>query len=282
MPVSAGLLSSRTGPRYRIDNHSHHPSGMYARYFHDRLDFFADALVDRPPADAGPTVAGANLVDGGALDTLLSAYAQAHGINDRRAAATDWSKFFFARLIIPTVVIQTGAGRPLDLDPAHWQLHYREDGTAAYFVFDREPLIARAAPGDMASLIDTVMSPLMAALAADCGLSPRVFASNAAMYYAWALDQLDEQNRAPAAARQQARALLEAPKRPNDDGDNPFHAPFKSLAAGARDGNGEPTAECRRLCCVRDLDPTLALCANCPRVITYAAPADTQATSHVS
>lgn len=254
---------------------------MYARFFHDRLDFFADALTDQAPADAGPAVAGADLVEGRGLDPLLSAYAGAHDIGNRRAAATDWSKFFFARLIIPTVVIQTGAGHRLDLDPAHWRVHYREDGTASHFVFDRDPLTEQAAPGDMASLIDTVMSPLMAALATDCGLSPRVFASNAAMYYAWALDQLDEQNRAPAAARQQARALLDAPKRPHDGGHNPFHAPFKSLAAGARDGNGEPTAECRRLCCVRDLDPNLALCANCPRVITYAEP-DAVATTGVS
>lgn len=242
---------------------------MYARFFHDRLEFAADALCREAPAETGPVVAGPALMSGAALDPLLGQYAAARGLVDRRAAATDWSKFFFARLIIPVTVIQCASGRRLDLDPAHWRVQCRDDGTIAHFIFDRDPL-GLPAPGDVSSLVDAVMTPLTAALVADCRLAPRVFASNAAMYYAWALDQLAQQGRIAAADLAPAQALLAQANRP-DGGHNPFHVPFKPLAAGAHDGNGEPTTECRRLCCVRDLDPSLGLCANCPRAISYPA-----------
>lgn len=241
---------------------------MYARYFHDPLDYFADALSAEVPDESGPAIEGSALVSGDGLAAALQPFAAAHGIADPRAAATEWSKYFFARLIIPTVVIQTATTRRLDLDPAHWRAHCRADGTVARFVFDRPPLTEEPAPGDMGSLIDAVMTPLIAALKAQRGLSARVYASNAAMYYVWALDQLDAQNRTPDTGRRAARALLDTPRRP-DGGFNPFHAPLKMLAPGARDGDGEPSRDCRRLCCVRDLDASLGLCANCPRAITY-------------
>lgn len=127
------------------------------------------------------------------------------------------------------MVIQCTSGRRLDLDPALWRAHCREDGTIAQFVFDHDPL-GPPASGDVSSLVDAVMTPLTSALVADCGLSPRVIGSNAALYYAWALDQLAEQNRI--GSEQLAPALLESPTRPGG-GHNPFHAAFKPLAAGA-------------------------------------------------
>ena len=240
---------------------------MYARFFPRRFEFAANALCrDAVPA-GGPVIAGRALVCGDALDTVLPRFAAARALTDRRAAASEWSKFFFARLIIPVVVVQCATGRRLDLDPARWRVSCREDGTIAHFIFDHDPLGAPA-PGDMSALIDAVMTPLASALAADCRLSPRVFSANGAVYYAWVLDQLTEQHRTEPGGLAPARTLLDSPARP-DGGPNPFHAAFKPLAAGAHDGEGAPTRECRRLCCVRDLDPSLPLCANCPRAITY-------------
>ncbi len=258
---------------------------MFARFFHDRLDFAADALCRAAEAAGGPIIEGHALVSGEALDTVLRRYAEAHGIADRRAAASDWSKFFFARLIIPALVIQCSSGQRLDLDPASWRAYCREDGTIAHFVFDADPL-GPPAPGDVSSLVDTVITPLATALAARCRLSSRVFGSNAAVYYVWTLDQLGAQARIPPARLAPARALLDSSTRP-DGGHNPFHAAFKPLVAGARDGDGAPVRQCRRLCCVRDLDPSLPLCANCPRAITYPdtggrARADEPATARVS
>ncbi|MGB7757654.1 MAG: siderophore-iron reductase FhuF [Salinisphaera sp.] len=203
---------------------------MFARFFHDRLDFAADALCRAAEAAGGPIIEGHALVSGEALDTVLRRYAEAHGIADRRAAASDWSKFFFARLIIPALVIQCSSGQRLDLDPASWGAYCREEGTIAHFVFDADPL-GPPAPGDASSLVDAVMTPIVTALATDCGLSPRVFASNAAVYYVWALDQLGAQAQITPAQLAPARALLDASTRP-DGGRNPFHAALQAAGSG--------------------------------------------------
>lgn len=240
---------------------------MYAEYFQEPLVAFADVLTDRAHTGTDAGLAGTELVSGHALPPLLHRFAREQGIGAHRAATTEWSKYFFARLIIPALVVQIRTGRSLDLAPERWRAHCHADGTLSYLVFEHDPLGNGSFSFGLASLIDAVLQPVMDALARACGLSTRVFASNAAMYYAWALEQLKAQPGTPRATLESARALLDSPRRP-DGGFNPFHAPFKTLPPGARDGNGEPITQCRRLCCVRDLDPTLALCENCPRIVT--------------
>lgn len=237
---------------------------MYAHCFPEHLAFFADAFTRDPSGPACLIVPGQALVSGQSLDRVIHLFANSHEIRDRRAAATDWSKYFFARLIVPTVVIQHTMARRIDFAPGNWQVHCRDDGTASRFVFGHGPAAKTGPPDALSSLIDHVLSPLIAALVTHVRLSPRVFASNAAMYFAWALEQL-----APLTSRQhKLHALLASPRR-SDGGYNPFYSPFKSLPGNALDGDGKPTRRCRKLCCVRDLDPALALCANCPRAITY-------------
>lgn len=243
---------------------------MYAHCFPDHLAFFADAFSREAPAESHFMVSGREFVSGHPLAAILRLFADARGIGDHRAAVTDWSKFFFARLIVPTVMIQAATARPLDLASSHWCIHFRNDGTISRFVFDRDPLMAEGASIGMASLIDDVVAPLITVLVAECRLSPRVFASNAAMYFAWAVDQLDPGcGGSHTGQNQAARTLLGSPRRPGDGGYNPFYAPFKSLPPGALDGRGNPIQRCRKLCCVRDLDPSLDLCVNCPRAVTY-------------
>lgn len=242
---------------------------IFASYFPGCLEFFADALSVEAPDDTGPVIEGHELISGTALSEVLPLFAASRDIGARRATATDWSKYFFARLIVPVVVIENATGCALDLSPGGWRIHCREDGTVSRFVFRRDPLSYKP-DASMASLIDEVMTPLIALLAGDCGLSSRVFTSNAAMYYAWAVTQLDQQCGRPSTpACRAVLGLLEAPQR-GDGGYNPFHNPFKALPPGSLDGNGEPIRVCRRLCCVRDLEPSLGLCTDCPRAITYA------------
>lgn len=62
---------------------------MYARFFHNRLEFAADALCRDAAAAGGPIVDGRSLVCGDVPDTVLCRYADAREIADRRAAATD-------------------------------------------------------------------------------------------------------------------------------------------------------------------------------------------------
>ena len=239
---------------------------MHGECFHDQLAFAAGLFVvdDRATATHGQ----AALADPAALGDLLAAHGAANDAQDSRAVASQWSKWVFARLIIPSVVLQCSLNRRIDFKAHPAGFDIDTDGTPTRFVFAAPPLGAPGTGHDFSSLIDDALAPVIAALCRGPGLSPRVYGSNAAMYYCWALEQLTAQERGVDTTRAAALALTETPHRP-DGGSNPFHAPFKALAPGARDGQGMPATECRRLCCVRDLDAAWGLCSNCPRVIAY-------------
>lgn len=244
---------------------------MFAECFHDNLAFAA-TLIRLATNNDDATLPADTLADTAALAPMLAAHGRDTDTHEPRALASQWSKFCFARLIIPSVVIQCSHDRAIDFATTPWRLTENADGTPGAFVFARDPLGAPGTGHDFSAMIDTVMQPVTATLCSGWGLSPRVYASNAAMYYAWAIDQLAAQARGVPNALAAARALTATRTRP-DGGANPFHAPFKTLAPGATDGLGEPTRECRRLCCVRDLDPAWDLCSNCPRAVSWPATA---------
>ncbi|RJS93477.1 siderophore-iron reductase FhuF [Salinisphaera sp. Q1T1-3] len=238
---------------------------MHPECFHDNLSFARTLFVIQPdePAGASPSAA---LADATAITPMLSCYSRSCGACEPRAVASQWSKFVFARLVIPSLVLQCCLDRAIDFRTAPWAFTRGEDGTPAGFVFAADPLGPVGTGHDYSSLIDDAISPVIGALCAGAGLARRVYASNASMYFAWALEQLEGQRRGQRHALAAARDLVESAARP-DGGFNPFHAPFKTLPQGCCDGNGEPASECRRLCCVRDLDACWGLCSNCPRAV---------------
>ncbi|NNC22587.1 siderophore-iron reductase FhuF [Salinisphaera sp. USBA-960] len=238
----------------------------HAHFFSGNLQAFADVFSAQPWPQAEVVVPGIDLIAGHSLDPLLQTFANTCDLEDRRATISQWSKYFFARLIIPATVIEHGTSSGLVLSADRWHAACAADGTVKHFVFARDPVTDNRRAGDMTSLIDDVIAPMTATLAAASGLSARVFSSNATMYYNWVLEQLAHQAASPNTILRRARSLMNTPVRP-DGGFNPFYAQFKTLSPGARDGNGEPTEQCRRLCCVQDCDPSLGLCANCPRAI---------------
>lgn len=242
---------------------------MYAECFHDNLAFaaalFACSRALPPSAQTSQA-----LTEPTALWPLLARHGRAHGAAEPRAIASQWSKYVFARLIIPTVVLQCSLDRAVDFTATRWGFSLEDDATPAVVHFCDDPLGATGTGADFGSLIDDAIMPLIGALRAAAGLSPRVYASNAAMYYAWALDQLGGQARGQPGPLGRARALLTTPAR-IDGGFNPFHAPHRAVPPGTHDGDGQCVDHCRRLCCVRDLDPAWGLCANCPRAMQYPA-----------
>lgn len=243
---------------------------MFAHYFHDNLAGFGATFTQKRPDHDGPAIAGSRLAEPQTLARLVDRYATAHGYQNRRASASQWSKFFFSHLIIPTLVSQLGTNQTHDMRSDHWQCLFSADGVPVAFRFHESPSI----PGDAAdfsSLVDDAMGPIVSALYADCRLSPRVFWSNAAMYFIWALGELETQQRLPAERLARARALLDSPQRA-DGGLNPFYHAHKTLPPGTLDGNHQPASHCRRLCCLRDLDPMWGLCPDCPRAMYYPDP----------
>lgn len=243
---------------------------MFAHYFHDNLAGFAYILTREAPDCAERVVAGPQLSTQTALGQLVDRYAADQGYRNRRAAASQWSKYFFAYLIIPTLVGQLSDDGAFNLAPRHWQGCFAADGLPAAFLLSQCPTTDRPAL-DFSSLIDHALTPIVAALHAEYRLSPRVFWSNAAIYFIWALGELEAQQRLPAERLARARAQLDKPQRA-DGGLNPFHHAYKSLPPDALDGDLQPASHCRRLCCLRDLDPMWGLCANCPRAVHYPDP----------
>ncbi len=240
--------------------------------FQGYLSSFEGAIrppVATPPADSAPC---RELADPAGLAVILDRYAAAHDYQDTRAAASQWSKYFFSRLGIATLVTQMATGHTLDLrlDRMRWVAH--DDGTPDVFILS-DPLAAATTDQghNFSSLIDDAFTPVVAALSLHCRLSARVFWSNAGVYFAWALGELESQQRVSAKRLRATRALISEPTRP-DGGFNPFHRIYKDCAPGTLDGNDEPTDHCRRLCCMRDLDPQWGLCANCPRAMRRTTP----------
>lgn len=242
------------------------PVAMFARHFHDHLESFGDALVSQAPRDAHVTP-GTVIGDVDDFAERLAHFKIDRACQDNRAAASQWSKWFFSHLIIPATVVQLATDQRLVSDWRALSVGWRADATPRCFVVPEQHFIAGDG-ADLAGLIENLLCPLVAALTGYCRLSARVFWSNASMYYDWVVGELARQHRIPAERVAAAGALLDAPTRP-DGGFNPFARAHRDCKPGALDGNDEPITRCRRLCCMRDLDPKWGLCANCPRVVNY-------------
>lgn len=208
---------------------------------------------------------------------VLERFAVIHSCVDARATASQWSKYFFSRLGIGALIAQVGNDQALDLRLDRLRMTTQADGTPDVFWLGALDKSRASGPGhDLSSLIDDAFAPVIDTLSRHCRLSRRVFWSNAGVYIAWALGELESQQRIPDARLVGVRALLSRRNRP-DGGFNPFHRVYKHCPPGTLDGDDAPADHCRRLCCMRDLDPQWALCANCPRAMHYATRANDHA-----
>ena len=239
---------------------------MFARHFHDHLEGFGDALVASAPRAARVTP-GTVLNDADAFADLLARFKVDRGCRDERAAASQWSKWFFSRLIISATVVQLATDQRLVCGWEDLAIGWHADGTPRCFIVHEDRFVAGNG-ADLAGGIDTLMRPLVDALTGYGRLSPRVFWSNASMYYDWVVGELARQSRITAERVAAAGVLLNRATRP-DGGFNPFARAHRDCKPGALDGNDEPITRCRRLCCMRDLDAQWGLCANCPRVVHF-------------
>ncbi|MES1942437.1 ferric iron reductase [Salinisphaera sp. T5B8] len=245
---------------------------MFADHFHDDLAIFADVFQDSRGAAPRTAFEGAALADPARLVPLLVHFGEHTECTEARARASQWSKYFFARLGIATLVVQAATDRALAFDLTTLAVVCDDDATTAQFLFPGDAVMATDTPGhDFSALIDAAFAPVVSALSRHCGLAPRVFWSNAGVYFHWALGELERQGRLPAARLARIRALTSKRRRP-DGGFNPFCRVYKPCPPDTLDGNDEPADHCRRLCCMRDLEPSLGLCSNCPRAMHLRAP----------
>lgn len=221
----------------------------------------------------GAVISGQAFIQGQTLSTLMARFRPQFASADQRGLASIWFNQYLARLLPPVI----SAALLLDLRlPLHIeQLAISVDAQGLPVTFKLpgggQPMGVPGNPFErFAHLLDDNLRPLIEALCALTGGSPRVFWGNAGNYFEAWLGQLSKRITQPERLIEGQR-LLSAERRP-DGSRNPLYAPIRYRSIEQADGQLHRWRQ-RRLCCIRDVLPGLGLCPNCPRLKHPNAPA---------
>jgi ferric iron reductase protein FhuF len=225
--------------------------------------------------DGGPGLAADRLLDPVTVRDLVDRYAASLPGADPRAVVSMWSQWHCAAVITPTVVACVVARQPLPVALADCRLALHDNGcTAAVLVPAAAPGTtaadrkSQARPGSppagtdrrsgLGDLLDGHLTPLIAFVAREFAVSPKLLWTNAAASFAWTLQQCAALPEADGAALAEAEGRLTlAEAWPTAR--NPF-------AGALRPSPFVPLDQCsRRVCCLRYLLPGWADCGSfCP------------------
>lgn len=194
------------------------------------------------------------------LAPVLERFAAANGYDDRRGAASQWSKWYFNTVIVPGIAANLLLRQDLPSDPADAGIVLGDGAHAEQLVL---PPAVYALPDPrpdtrFSALVDRYLRPLSEALSALTGISPRVFAGNAGNTFEYCVNALVDHPAARESDLEQARQLMTWRRLP-DGRQNFLYQPVRYRTAA--DGT---TARVRRMCCVRYLASGLGYCSNCP------------------
>ncbi|SHF55465.1 ferric iron reductase protein FhuF [Modicisalibacter ilicicola DSM 19980] len=215
------------------------------------------AMTISPPSEAIPA---AELLDPHALAQLLGRFGKGYAEQDIRGVASQWSKWYFAAVLVPALLADLLLRRELPLALERLFLLLTDDGRVERLCLGDT---GRSLPGAVGgqrfiALLDDNLAPLIEALSMLSGASPRVFWSNAGNVFENILNQLEQHPDADPGATEPARHLLERSCL-TDGRRNPLYRPVRYVTQP--DGT---TSRQRRLCCIRYLIPELDYCGNCP------------------
>lgn len=230
------------------------PLPSFAARFPEALAWYRDKLV--LPDDSREVVSGRELLDGGA-ERLMARFAALYPDSDRRALVSMWTQWHFGALVIPATVATLVCDRDLPIELDRIAIVPQEAGLTSAIVIPDEGA-AHAGGGErFARLLDGHVAPLIAQLAGQFRVSPRLIWSNAAAIFEWALQQVPD-GAGQEEARAEARDWLERRLDPAGQRNPMFDQVRYPLVAG------EP-ARRRKLCCLRYLLPGVADCGSlCP------------------
>lgn len=224
---------------------------------------YRDVLVTA--VDPRPAVAVSRLLEPECLEPVLQRFSPQHAGQDRRALASQWSKYYLVKLIPPVVAAALVLNRRLPVRLDEVQVVLNPQGLPEAFKLAGEGETFGRCPQDpferFSHLLDTHLQPFVQRLAGQVKLSPKVLWSNAGNYFEWFLGEMARAN-LPAHLLADGRALLGAEYRP-DGSRNPLYAPIRYLDVPC-EVRAEGRWRQRRVCCVRYRLDTLAHCDNCP------------------
>ena len=207
------------------------------------------------------TLPARELLDPTHLTALLDRFGAQYGQGDRRAVASLWSKWHFSCLSAHALAANLLLERdlPLELDELHLQQSPEGRTIGLKLRHAGRPLGDLAPYPRFATLLDGHLTPLVEALAATTGASPKVFWSNAGNYFEYFAGAMADHPMASPGVAEPAQALMESRTLP-DGRRNPLYRPVRYVEPIEPDR----PHRVRRLCCIRYLIEGLGYCANCP------------------
>ncbi|MDN3522213.1 siderophore-iron reductase FhuF [Halomonas ramblicola] len=217
-----------------------------------------------PRVSAAPgadTLSARDLLDPARLAALFDCFGAQYGHGDRRAVASLWSKWHFSALSAHALAANLLLERDLPLRLDELRLIQSPEGqtTGLSLRHAGRPLGELDGLARFTTLLDGHLAPLIEALAATTGASPKVFWSNAGNYFEYFVGALAEHPMASPGMAEPAQALMESRTLP-DGRRNPLYRPVRYVEPVAPDR----PRRVRRLCCIRYLIEELGYCANCP------------------
>ncbi|MBF6987987.1 siderophore-iron reductase FhuF [Cupriavidus sp. IK-TO18] len=228
---------------------------------------YAEAVAAGPPAPADIAIAALGSSPAGPLARALQLSAAHHGSIDSRVTGSVWTRHGFSSLLPGVVAAAALAHHVLPLRDAAIRADRRGRAVTLLLPHGGEAL-HRAPPHQRyGPLLDDLLAPLVQALAAASGASPRLLWANAGAVVAEVFRHAPAllQPGLPATEAtlaQDAAWLMDTRTRP-DGRDNPLHAPMRAHRV-TRDGT-TTTLWLRRLCCLRHRLHGFPLCGDCPR-----------------
>lgn len=226
---------------------------------------YREVLVTRDDPRASIPVRA--LLERQMLDSVLRRFDPPNADSDRRALASQWSKWYLVRLVPPVVAAALVLGRRLPLAFDEVEVVLDAQGIPEAFKLPGEGAAFAAPPQDpfqrFAHLLEDHLQPFIQTLAGEARLSPRVLWSNAGNYFEWFIGEMAKlPPLAPLLGH--GRELLATERRP-DGTRNPLYQPVRyvEVACAQRpDGLWRQ----RRTCCIRYRLDTLGHCDNCPLI----------------
>ncbi|WHO75759.1 siderophore-iron reductase FhuF [Rhizobium sp. BT03] len=214
-------------------------------------------LLSVPP-QTGIVVACRDLCDGAVFEGIIARYAQKFPGGDRRAIVSMWTLYYFSILTIaPSLhMFVHRIGLPLQIDRLSLVCNEKTGEPEAFVMTDRLGVTADPA-GELHRLMVGHVEPVVAAIAANAGVAPKLLWNNVAAYLSWILKEI---------AHRHERDLVEGGLALLNDAAWPCgrRNPMVGMIRTARQQCGLEFAR-RKVCCLRYNLPGVGGCGEaCP------------------
>ncbi|MCM2474378.1 siderophore-iron reductase FhuF [Rhizobium sp. CG5] len=232
-----------TGAALPISMESQHPVDLDGLLGDGPFPYCREKLLPRAPA-GGLVIACTDLADPAVFEGVIARYMRKFPGSDRRAVVSMWSLFYFSILTIAPSVHLFVHRRAVPLGLEGVSLVCDEDTAEPQaFVYSGDVRQSAEPAVDLHGMMLQHVEPVVAAMAANSGLAPKLLWNNVAAYLSWILKEIAYRHET--APVDGGLALLNEPTWP-DGRKNPMHGMMRV----ARQQCGLEFAQ-RKVCCLR-------------------------------